>query len=145
MDSMVTCKAVAAGAGTAVALECGQVFLGIPREVLYAAMAGACAGLAQRPRGDWEGFLAPSKFGRTYVLVAARGGWLAFTLAANALICAWIAQLLQYLPLANGVAQALPMGVAGVLGWMSQRMLPALADAVSDGIRTWVNRKAGGQ
>jgi len=39
----------------------------------------------------------------------------------------------------------LPMGVAGVLGWMSQRMLPALTEAVSDGIRTWVNRKAGGQ
>ena len=133
------CKAMGA-VGGAVAVECVQHFLGIPREVLYAAMAGACAGLAQRPRGDWERFLAPPKVGRQYVAVAMRSGLLAFMLAGNALICAWFAQLLQHVPLASAAAKVLPMATAGVLAWGSQRWLPS----ISEGIDAWIKSRSRG-
>lgn len=108
------------------------MFLGIPRDVLYAALAGACAGLAQRPRGDWESFVdIPDKAGtRYYALLIFKGLWEAFKLAGNAVVCAWLAQLLQHFPLVDGAAKLAPLALAGVLAWGSAKWLPALSDYV---------------
>lgn len=128
-------------AGGAVAVECSQLFLGIPREVLYAALAGACAGLAMRgEKAEWEKFLAPNAQGLDYLKVVGRSFLLAIKVAANALVCAWLSQLFQYLPLASEMAKLLPMAFAGVLAWGSWALLPAAIE----GAKAWIARKAGG-
>lgn len=140
-DPVTTCKAVALAAGGAVAVECADLFLGIPRKVLYAAIAGACAGLAMRgDKAEWEKFLAPNAQGLDYLKVVGRSFLLALKVSANALVCAWIGQLLQFLPLTSEMAKLLPMAVAGVLAWASWTMLPAALESA----KAWMARKAGG-
>lgn len=141
-DPVTTCKTVAVVAGGAVAVECAKVFMGIPRDVLYAALAGACIGLARKQRGDdWQKFVAPHQIGIPYLAVILRSIVLLFTVAGNALVCGWIAQLMQFLPLAAEAARVAPMAVAGVLSWASWTLLPSAIESLQE----WLKRKAGGQ
>lgn len=141
-DPISTCKAVAVIGGGAVAVECAKVFMGIPRDVLYAALAGACIGLARKQRGDdWQKFIAPSQLGFPYLAVIGRSVLLLFMVAGNALVCGWIALLMQFLPLAAEAAKVAPMAVAGVLSWASWTLLPSAIESLQD----WLKRKAGGQ
>lgn len=130
MSPEVACKAIGATTGGSVAVECGAVILGIPKDLLFAAVAGACAGLAQRDKTSWQSFLEPKQTQADWLRFAGKAGALAFTVGANAIVCGWLAQLLQHLPLIEGVAQVAPIALAGVLAWMSQRILPAIQEAI---------------
>ena len=141
-DPIVTCKAGAVVAAGAVAVECVQTFMGIPREVLYAALTGACIGIARRDKGDeWRELLANGTGKMRYLLVVAKAVVLGVTVFGNALVCAWVADLLRFAPITAEVAKAAPVALAGVLSYGSWTMLPAAFEAA----KVWLNRKAGGQ
>ena len=124
------CKAAAVAAGGMAAAECAE-FFGVPRDVLFSALAGACIGLARRDSGeDWRRFTAPGKTKAEYAVVFLRAGLLAFSVLGNAVVCSWLAQLARHLPLTERAATLAPMPVAGLLAWASWSLLPAALDAL---------------
>ena len=69
-------QAAALIAGTAAGAEVAHNIFGVPRDVLYAALVGACIGLAGRSKeDDWKELLAPNDFGWPYLMVIFKSLW----------------------------------------------------------------------
>ena len=135
-------------AGGTAGAEVVHGLLGIPKDVLYAALAGACVGLARKNKSDdWEKFLAPNEANWKYVMVILRSLWLAFTVFGNALVCGWMSQIVRHIPreaLMIGwiapIAEIAQLPVAGVLAWASWTLLPSAVES----LQLFLKRKAEG-
>ena len=141
--------AIAIAAGTAVTAEVAHGLLGVPKDVLYAALAGACVGLARNNKSDdWKKFIAPTEAGWQYIMVMLRSLWLAFTVFGNALVCGWMSQIVRHIPREAvligwiaPIAEIAQLPVAGVLAWASWTLLPSAVES----LQAFLKRKAEGQ
>ena len=142
-------QAAALITGTAAGAEVAHNIFGVPRDVLYAALVGACIGLARRSKeDDWKELLAPNDFGWPYLMVILRSLWQAFTIFGNALVCGWISQIVRHIPRDAAlvgwiapIAEIAQLPVAGVLAWASWTLLPSMVDS----LQAFIKRKADGQ
>lgn len=134
--------------GGSAGAEVVHSLLGIPKDVLYAALTGACIGLARKNKSDdWEKFLAPNVAGWEYFKVILRSLWLAFSIFGNALVCGWMSQIVRHIPrdaVVIGwiapIAEIAQLPVAGVLAWASWTLLPSALESA----QKFLDRKAEG-
>lgn len=117
----------------------GEVWLGIPSDVLLAASAGALFGLAYTSPDTWRRFMAlPSgSRGERAVFVALRTLGLLFTLACNALLAGWAVEILPHLPMAAWTAKIAPQPMAGVLAFAGQFTIPKAIRAIEEWRAPW--------
>lgn len=135
MLTAAKCKAIAGATGAALAVECANTFMDIPRQDIYAALLGAVAGLANMSSTDRAAFAEMPQGLWGWVRLVSRTLWLAFTVAVNALLSAWIIQIFRHIPVSADLVNAVSMACSGVMAWGAQRFLPAFLDRGSDTIR----------
>lgn len=119
-------KASAAVAG--VAASAPAVALGIGLETLIAATAGALLSLAYSRPDAWGRLLElpQGALGRRAAVAAGRAVGLAFTMAANAVVAAWLVHTLPHVPGFPWVGNIPQPPLAGLLAFGAQHFVPRL-------------------
>ncbi len=117
-----------AGMVGGVALAAPTVVLGIGLETLIAATAGALLSLAYSRPDVWGRLLElPSgPLGRRVLIAIGRAFMLALTMAASAVVGAWLVHIVPGVPGFAWVGQIPQPPLAGVLAFGSQHWIPRL-------------------
>lgn len=148
-DAASACVATGAVAGSAIAVECVRLFLGIPVEVVYTAVAGAFVGLSTRRKEDWHSMAITSYTVAGWSVFLLKVVYLMMMVSGNALVSAWtvqfavwVVELKGLLPPGKVIAVSTQAVVSGVLAWASIHFVPTIVRAiwpvVIDGIKEWI-------
>lgn len=111
---------------TAVAVQTGPIFLGIPAGVLLAACAGALFGLAYTKPETWAKLMAipPGTRMSRVAWIAARACGLAFVLVSAAVASGWTVSAAPHVPGFGWTKDIPPVPFAGLLAFGAQRLIP---------------------
>lgn len=126
-----------ATAATAVTVPDTSV-LGVPTNILLAALAGALFGLAYSPPGTLQKVLPKKEHGRYEAAghVSIQLIVVIFSLCANAVVASWAAQIL---PHTIGLFKSVPHApFAGALAFAAQNLIPKVFAAAGG----WLEKRA---